>query len=129
MFNSKEEILKSFKNDSELVHMLGKIKKNDRSDTNLPSIYYFYPESWDSLPAISYYEQDNKDDAFADGEAISETIIVVIDIWSKNSVTAIFRRVDYLMKQLGFIRESAADVPDPKYKHKSIRYIADKEVV
>lgn len=125
MFNAKEKMITAFKGDSELISMLGKIKTADKSNTVMPSIYAMYSNSFDALPSISYYEANNVDDDFADDETISETVTVVIDIWNdKNkSNTDIFRRVDYIMKQLGFIRDFAADVADPNISHKTLRYV------
>ncbi|WHH59166.1 hypothetical protein [Petroclostridium sp. X23] len=128
MFNAKEAIKSAFTNDATLVAMLGKIKTARKQDIPLPSIFTSYPKAWDGLPAISYYELDNADSEFADDECIGEEIVVMIDIWSEGSTTAIFRRVDYLMKQMGFVREAAPDVPDPNVNHKAVRYKIIKEV-
>lgn len=80
-----------------------------------------YPEDFNNLPHISFYEQENKDIYKLKTEVMTE-IVIQIDVWHSRSTGPLAREVNTLMNSIGFKREFARDVPDPKIKHKTMRY-------
>lgn len=80
-----------------------------------------YPESFENLPKISFYEQDNKDVYKLKKEYMTE-IVVQIDIWHNRSTGALAQQVNEKMNSIGFRRDFMRDIPDPSIKHKTMRY-------
>jgi len=113
MTNHKTALVSTLENDVTLTSLLGGKR-----------IYFYFAPDNTPCPYITYYELNNTDAGFADDVAISTEVVMVIDIWAKGSTTAIFERVDFLMKQLGYIREYAGDLyePDTGVHHKTTRY-------
>lgn len=87
-------------------------------------VYFFYPESFTTLPIISYYELDNSTRFKEDGEDVLAKITYAIDIWNKTSTSEIVEAVDKKMMAMGFTRTSCVDLYeiDTKIHHKSLKY-------
>lgn len=87
-------------------------------------IYFQFPLNTSIFPRVTYYFLNDADTIFADDSAIARELVPVIDIWAKSSTTAIFDRVDFLMKQLGYRREYAGDLYEVEtgVHHKTTRY-------
>lgn len=80
-----------------------------------------YPEDFNSLPHISFYEQYNGDVYKLKREIYTE-IVIQIDVWHNRSTGALAQQVNEKMNSIGFKREFARDIPDPNIKHKTMRY-------
>jgi len=76
------------------------------------------------FPCITYYEQNNSPGLVGDGKELTTESVMVIDVWSKGSTTAIAQAVDSVMVSLHFRREFAGDLyeSDTGVYHKSMRY-------
>jgi hypothetical protein len=76
------------------------------------------------FPCITYYEQNNSPALVGDGKELTSESVMVIDVWSKGSTTAIAQAVDSVMAGLNFRREFAGDLyeSDTGVYHKSMRY-------
>ena len=76
------------------------------------------------FPCITYYEQNNSPALVGDGRELTTESVMVIDVWSKGSTTAIAQAVDNIMAGLHFVREFAGDLyeTDTGVYHKSMRY-------
>ncbi|MBU5677909.1 hypothetical protein KQI88_15940 [Alkaliphilus sp. MSJ-5] len=86
-----------------------------------------YPEDFNNLPHISFYEQSNNDYLKKGPELLTE-IVIQIDIWHNRSTGALAQQVNNKMNSIGFRREFMRDIPDPNVKHKTMRFkgIVDK---
>lgn len=87
-------------------------------------IYQLAAPRADEFPRITFFELNNSDTAFADNAAYASDVSVQIDVWHKDSTSAIAGEVDRTMKQQGWARTSAADLyeSDTKVFHKALRY-------
>lgn len=88
--------------------------------------FYFYPDTFNGLPCVSYYEANNAPDTFADDIEYSSKIVYVVDVWGETStqVTKTAQKAEGKMLALGFVREFARDVHDPAsaVRHKTMRF-------
>lgn len=80
-----------------------------------------YPEDFNNLPQISFYEADNKDSYKLKEEVLTE-IVIQIDIWHNRSTGSLAQEVNEKMNSIGFKRDFMRDIPDPNIKHKSMRF-------
>ena len=124
----KSTVFSALTSDRELVFLVGKMENPDNSLQPTPSIFYDTPSNWNSLPAVSFFELKCEDSLFADDACIGKTITFRVDIWNSGSVSAIFKRVDAIMRQLGFSCIEAQDIPDTNIKHKQAKYSIFKNV-
>lgn len=87
---------------------------------------YQYPESFASLPVISYYSINESGAFYCDNEEAIQEGHIQLDIWSdipsQCGETAI--KVNDIMVQDGWIRELSMDVPknNDKIYHKTMRF-------
>lgn len=86
-------------------------------------IFMSLPEE-PEFPCITYYEQNNSPALVGDGKELTSESVMVIDVWSKGSTTAIAQAVDSVMASMNFRREFAGDLyeSDTGVYHKSMRY-------
>ena len=92
-------------------------------------VSFFYPQNWaeDKLPAISYFESKNEENAsvFDDGEFLS-AVAFTVDIWAlkPSECSTIAEQVDEKMASIGLRREFAMDLyeAESKLHHKSMRF-------
>jgi hypothetical protein len=119
MINIKPEVLQALESNQALVSLLGG-----------PRIYQQVAPNPDEFPRITFFEMANFDTTFADDQAIESEIHIQIDIWSKDSTSAIAQEVDRTMKSIGFKREASADLyeDDTKIFHKAMRYSTNREI-
>ncbi len=89
---------------------------------NLPVAYLRYFGS--DVPYITYFCYNEQGEAWAENEVIATGYYVQIDIWSKTDYTSLVAMVDLAMKEAGFTRTTAQDLPeyDTKLFHKAIRF-------
>lgn len=89
------------------------------------TVSYYYPEDFNLvLPAITYYELDNSALSYADDRECLSDVDIQIDIYSRDSTTALACEVDKAMAGLDFIRAYSGDLYDAenKLQHKTMRY-------
>ncbi len=108
------------------------LESNDLLITLLsgPRIYQLKAPDADEFPRITFFEFDNFGSLFADDAEASSEIHIQIDIWSKESTSAISDEIDNTMKKLDFARTSAVDLyeEDTKVFHKAMRYSTIVEI-
>ncbi len=83
-----------------------------------------------AFPRITFFELDNRPDRFADNEESESEITFQIDIWSKGSTTAIHKKVNEIMKSIGFSRYAVADLyeDDTQIFHYAMRFVKGVEL-
>lgn len=82
-----------------------------------------YPSNWVDLPAIQYIEDENKVSERTDNKENMAYVRYIIDIWNNKSTTEAALAVDERVAELGLVRTSCKDVPDPSgLKHKHMVY-------
>ncbi|ELK43995.1 phage protein [Brevibacillus agri BAB-2500] len=109
----KTEVRTALLNNASLVSLLGGQR-----------IYQLAAPNATEYPRITFFEVTNYVAAFADDVPIMADVIVQVNIWSKDSTSAIAGEVDETMKAQGWSRTSAADLyeEDTKVYHKAVRY-------
>lgn len=95
------------------------------------AVWYFYPRSWMSLPAVSWRESRNREFAQADGREHLAELEYTVDVWAKSpeQMHALADEIDELMTSLRLRRDYAADLFDSGVHHRTLRYrcVADGE--
>lgn len=125
MVNLKPVVFEALINSTELAQQLGTGTR----------IHFQYPLGFDdnNLPCITYKEEDNVGELFADDEELGANISFIIDVWGKQSISAIIIKVNEIMNGLGFYRVKSQDLyeNDTQIYHKAMRFItlADEEEV
>jgi hypothetical protein len=88
-----------------------------------PYVTDSYPSDWVNLPAIQYIEDENKVYERTGNTENKAYVRYVIDVWHNKSTTVTTLAVDVKISELGLVRTSCKDVPDPSgLKHKHIVY-------
>lgn len=89
-------------------------------------VYFFYPESFQTLPCVSYYEITNRETARVDDEEYASEIEIVVDIYDNSSSTlsSIAISVNTAMQGLGFKRTASRDMyeQDTGIYHKNMKF-------
>lgn len=81
-----------------------------------------YPDSFESLPYITFTELINSDAFKIEYELYTE-IVIKIDIWNNRSTGELANRVNSAMKTVGLKRDFSGDITDPSgIKHKTMRF-------
>jgi len=113
----KPEIVRALGSNQALISLLGG-----------PRIYQLVAPIPEELPRITLFEMVNADNWFADDTAYASKIHIQVDVWSKESTTAIAAEVDKTMKSIGFQRYASADLyeNDTKIFHKALRFSTNK---
>ena len=82
-----------------------------------------YPQTWATLPAIQYTEEDNSVYTRTDADEQYANLRYRIDIWDTKSTSLTALAVDEAVSELGLIRTACQDVADPSgLRHKVMRY-------
>jgi len=90
------------------------------------TVWYFHPQSWVRLPAVSWRESANREIAQADGREHLAELVYQVDVWSKspadNAVLA--AHIDALMTASRLRRDYSADLFETStgLHHRSLRY-------
>lgn len=73
-------------------------------------------ETYPKAPAITFSISDNATELNLDNEIASQSIIVVVDIWTDTSMeaSALQSASEILMRELGYKMTYSADVPRPE---------------
>lgn len=91
-------------------------------------VFYFYPQSWQRLPAISWRESGNRELAQADGKEHLAELTYAVDIWSASPETnrQLFSQIDARMASARFRRDYMEDLFDTNAgcHHRTVRYRA-----
>ena len=99
-----------------LVNELEKVV-NNVSDT--------YPQSFQTMPAVSYCEENNSVYEETDEGEASSLIRFRIGIWDTVSTSQTAVKIDEVISKFGFKRIACSDVGEPTgIKHKLMRYEA-----
>lgn len=87
-------------------------------------IHFHYPDSFVTLPCISYYEMDNSEAFHADDVELGSAIIYRVDLWGTDNLSTLSLAVDTVMKAEGFFRIGAVDLfeIDVNIFHKAMTY-------
>ena len=102
--------------EDKLVNELEKVV-NNVSDT--------YPQSFQTMPAVSYCEENNSVYEETDEGEASSLIRFRIDIWDNVSTSQTAVKIDEVISKFGFKRIACSDVGEPTgIKHKLMRYEA-----
>ena len=96
-------------------------------------VFYFYPQNWLRLPAVSWRESGNRELARADGRPHLAELTYAVDIWSDSPAQneALSAEIDGRMAGALLRRDYLADLFDAKsgLHHRSLRYrcVADAQ--
>lgn len=71
---------------------------------------------FNKVPAITFRIDDNNTDYYLENEIATQRILVSIDIWTNDSVTAssILAQVEAKMRELKYRLNTSLDVPSPE---------------
>ena len=90
------------------------------------AVWYFYPQSWVRLPAVSWRECVNREIAQADGREHLAELAYQVDVWSKSPAdnAALAAKIDVLMTASRLRRDFSEDLFDASagLHHRSLRY-------
>ncbi|MDV2683803.1 hypothetical protein RYX56_05700 [Alkalihalophilus lindianensis] len=86
--------------------------------------YYVPGGHSEAYPYIRVIELDNADVHFANNSATASSIPVQIDLWTKGDPAPLQRKIDEVMKSLGYGRSGVASFFDEENKviRKALRY-------
>ncbi len=82
-----------------------------------------YPDDWENFPIVIFLEEENKPyEIYGDKEQKSN-VRYKVDIFSNDSTSALAIKIDEIFSNLGLMRTSSLDVPDPSHlRHKTMRF-------
>lgn len=82
-----------------------------------------YPDNWENFPVVIFLEEENKPyEIYGDKEQKSN-IRYKVDIFNNDSTSALAMKIDEIFSNLGLMRTSSLDVPDPSHlRHKTMRF-------
>lgn len=96
------------------------------------AVWYFYPQNWMHLPAISWRESGNRELAQADGREHLAELEYTVDLWSDSPAAnaELAEKIDAAMSSLRLRRDYAEDLFESttSYHHRALRYrcVADR---
>mgnify|MGYP000362793703 FL=1 len=82
-----------------------------------------YPDDWENFPVVIFLEEENKPyEIYGDKEQKSN-VRYKVDIFNNDSTSALAIKIDEIFSNLGLMRTSSLDVPDPSHlRHKTMRF-------
>jgi hypothetical protein len=86
------------------------------------NVFFYYPDDFETLPAISYFDNGNSSN---DNSDLLTKVSFQIDVWSLTvpDCKTITAAADTAMRGLGFRRTFSQPIPDPSgYRHQSMKY-------
>jgi hypothetical protein len=97
--------------------------------STLKGFDFHYPDTFNNLPRLSYFQADNTANLYADEEEVGSEIIFQIDLWGKASLSTYQTAVNDVMASLDFERISSPDLfeKDTKIHHIAMRFRKDQE--
>lgn len=95
------------------------------------AVWYFYPQSWLKLPAVSWRESQNREIAQADGREHLAELEYTVDVWAKTpaQVQSLAEQIDAAMTSVRLKRSFAQDLYEAGMHHRAVRYrcVADAQ--
>lgn len=113
----KKELMRALLGDDVLVSLVGRLSSSDK-----PCIFFNTPLCENNFPAVAFFESGGGDAVFADDRCIAGTVCMQADIWAESGLTAIYERVDGILRGLGYFRESFRDLPEASVGHVQMVY-------
>lgn len=82
-----------------------------------------YPDDWENFPVVIFLEEENKPyEIYGDKEQKSN-VRYKVDIFNNDSTSVLAIKIDEIFSNLGLMRTSSLDVPDPSHlRHKTMRF-------
>jgi hypothetical protein len=82
-----------------------------------------YPDDWENFPVVIFLEEENKPyEIYGDKEQKSN-VRYKVDIFNNDSTSTLAIKIDEIFSNLGLMRTSSLDVPDPSHlRHKTMRF-------
>jgi hypothetical protein len=76
------------------------------------------------LPTITFYVANNSINLDLDNEITNQDIAIVIDIWTKDSITSsvLLKDTEALMRSIGYRLTFSADIPEQDLYHTTTRF-------
>ncbi|MBR1444716.1 MAG: hypothetical protein IJ583_14425 [Firmicutes bacterium] len=75
------------------------------------AVYFGFPQRFNKMPVISYFEKKRNDSGICGGGVLTE-IEIQVEIRNKGTVEALLESVDEKMTEMGFIRSFCQDMFD-----------------
>lgn len=110
-----EDVLAALKNNTALMQELGAGTR----------IHYNHPADFKVLPCLSYRQEDNIGELFADDEEIGSRISYIIDCWGIWNLDRICELVNDAMESIGFYRTQVINLyeHDTKINHVALKFV------
>ena len=90
------------------------------------AVWYFHPQSWIRLPAVSWRESQCRELSQADGREHLAELSYAVDVWGRSPAenAALAADVDAKMAAMRMRRESSEDLyeADTGLHHRALRY-------
>ena len=90
------------------------------------STFYNYPQDWNALPSISYYEISNLPETASDDREYSTELEYVVDVWALSplEMVTLALQADEAMTAIGFTRAFSLELyeKETKIHHKNMRF-------
>jgi len=117
MINAKSYVRAGLVADAAIIAAVGSSER----------IIFEYPQTFESLPLITYTEVDQHDGDTADNQPYAWRVIMQVDVWvdrASGTTTTLSGLVADRMQALGFSLSYSSDVPDPDERilHKVLRF-------
>lgn len=91
--------------------VLNKLSSSDRLKSLVSDrIFFYFPNTFNTLPCISYFEVVNVSNLFGDNNPIGERSIVQVDVWSNSSTNNISNKVCELMYEIDYEMTDKKDI-------------------
>lgn len=88
------------------------------------AVWYFHPQSWVRLPAVSWRESLNREFAQADGREYLAELEYTVDVWAETpaQVHELAERIDATLTSARLKRSFAQDLFGEGMHHRAVRY-------
>lgn len=108
-----------------------KIAVKELLESTGAAVWYFHPQNWIQLPAVSWRESLNREFAQADGREHLAELEYTVDVWAESPAQAheLADRIDTVLASARLKRSFAQDLFDMNMHHRVARYrcVADAE--
>lgn len=95
------------------------------------AVWFYHPQSWLKLPAVSWRESRNRELAQAGGREHLAELEYTVDIWAKGpaEAQALAEKIDAAFGSVRFRRDYSGDLFEAGMHHRVVRYrcVADAE--
>jgi len=102
--------------------VINKLIASSLASLHVPVAYLRYHGK--EVPYITYFCYNEQGESWAENEEIATGYYVQIDVWSKTDYSNLVSQVESAMKDAGFTRTTAQDLPEYETElfHKAIRF-------